>query len=476
MSSSHYSSPLAERYAGQRMLEIFGRDRRYRCWRELWVVLAEAQQGLGIEISDGQLAELRANIDRFDWRRVAELEKELRHDVMAHLHAYGEVCPSAGGILHLGATSCFVTDNADLILFREGLGEVALGLAAVARALGAFALKYRSLPCAGYTHFQVAQLVTVGKRAALWAQDLLDDLRHVERLRDGLRMRGAKGTTGTQASYLALFEGDAAKVEALDAATAKAFGFAGTYPITGQTYPRKLDSQIVDVLSGVSQSAARFGTDVRLLSGLGELAEPRTSAQVGSSAMPYKRNPMRCERIVSLARLVTSLATSPPQTAANQWLERTLDDSANRRIVIPEAFLATDAILRLAGNVARGLRVIEPAIARRLGGMMPFLATENIMMAASSVGGDRQELHERLRVHTLAAWQQVEQGAPNDLLDRIRADPSFVAAYQTLDDHIRPEQYVGCAPAQVERFITTELEPALAPYADAGDWQTELKV
>ncbi|MBN4049926.1 adenylosuccinate lyase [bacterium AH-315-M10] len=458
------------------MQRIFGRDRRYRCWRQLWIELARAQMGLGLEITPRQIAALEAHVDDFDWDRVAALEKELRHDVMAHLRAYGECCPEAGGILHLGATSCYVTDNADLILFREALDEVAQGLAGVLDALATFAMAHKDTPCVGYTHFQVAQLVTVGKRAALWAHDFLEDLREVERLRDGLRLRGVKGTTGTQASYMALFDGDSAKVEALDHAVAEAFGFAGTYPVTGQTYPRKLDCRIVGVLSGVAESAARFGTDIRLLSGLGELAEPRGSAQVGSSAMPYKRNPMRCERIVSLARLVTSLATSPPQTAANQWLERTLDDSANRRIVLPESFLAVDAILRLAGNVSRGLRVVEPAIARRLAEMMPFLATENIMMAAASAGGDRQELHEQLRVHTLAAWQNVEQGAANDLLDRIRQDPAFAAAHTSLDEYIRPEQYVGRAPAQVEAFIATEVRPALAHYSDAADWETTLQV
>jgi len=471
-----YESPLSGRYASSEMRSIFGARRRIQTWRTLWIELARAQRELGLPISDAQLAALERTRDEIDFERAAALERELKHDVMAHIAAWGERCPEAAGVIHLGATSYDIVDNADLVLFREALHQVARGLAATLAGLARFATRTRDLACLGYTHFQAAQPVTVGRRACLWAQDFLDDLAEVERLARGMKLRGARGATGTQASYLALFGGNAEAVRELDRRFVRACGFERSYAVASQTYPRKLDSKILAALSGVAESAAKMATDIRLLSGTGELLEPRDPHQVGSSAMPYKRNPMKSERICGLARFVLGLATNPPATASAQWLERSLDDSANRRLVLPEAFLATDAILRVCGNVVRGLEPRPTVIARRLAEMMPFFATEDVMMDAAKAGGHRGDLHEALRVHALAAWEAVESGRDNDLLARLAADPKFAAARARIQSTNRPEQYVGLAREQVDAFLERELRPALAAYPEAEQWETGLAV
>ncbi len=460
-----YQNPLIERYASREMAALWGPDRRFRTWRSLWIALAESQQQLGISISDAQLDELREYRDRLNLQRAAEYERRLRHDVMAHVHAYGEQCPAARPILHLGATSCFVTDNADLILIRDALQLVAVRLAATIDRLATFAAQWRALPCLAFTHFQPAQPTTVGKRACLWAYDLVLDLQEIEHRIGHLRARGAKGTTGTQASFLQLFGGNADKVRQLERSIADKLGFADTYSVTGQTYPRKIDSQVVDAASGVAQSLHKIATDVRLLAGRKEIEEPFETDQIGSSAMAYKRNPMRCERICGLSRFAISLQSSPAMTAATQWMERTLDDSANRRLVIPQAFLAIDAALVLMQNVAEGLVVYPKTIRRNLAAELPFMATENILMQAVAAGGDRQELHEKIRVHSQAAAAQVKQeGADNDLLDRLRGDDAF--AQVDLDAATEPLAFVGRAPEQVDEFIEQQVEPIRARYAN----------
>ena len=403
-----------------------GARRKFGTWRRLWVWLAEAEAELGLGISPAQLDALRRHVDDVDLEAAARHERRLRHDVMAHVHAYGDVCPEARGIIHLGATSCYVTDNTDLLLMREGLGLVAGRLAAVIDRLAKFAVEWRDTACLGFTHFQPAQPTTVGKRACLWAYDLALDLEEIERRIAALKARGAKGTTGSQASFLELFHGDHAKVKQLDELVTRKMGFAESYAVTGQTYSRKIDMQIVAALAGVAASAHKAATDLRLLAGRKEIEEPLEAEQIGSSAMAYKRNPMRAERICGLARFVMSLESSPAATAATQWLERTLDDSANRRLVIPQAFLATDALLLLYQNVASGLVVYPRVIARHLGEELPFMATENIMMAAVEAGGDRQDLHERIRRHSQAAAAEVkDRGGSNDLLARLAGDPAF---------------------------------------------------
>ena len=460
-----YQNPLIERYASREMAALWGPDRRFRTWRSLWIALAESQQQLGISISDAQLDELREYRDRLNLERAAEYERRLRHDVMAHVHAYGEQCPGARPILHLGATSCFITDNADLILIREALQLVAARLAATIDRLATFAAQWRDLPCLAFTHFQPAQPTTVGKRACLWAYDLVLDLQEIEHRISRLRARGAKGTTGTQASFLQLFGGNSEKVRQLERSIADKLGFANTYSVTGQTYPRKIDSQVVDAVSGVAQSLHKIATDVRLLAGRKEIEEPFETDQIGSSAMAYKRNPMRCERICGLSRFAISLQSSPAMTAATQWMERTLDDSANRRLVIPQAFLAIDAALVLMQNVADGLVVYPKTIRRNLAAELPFMATENILMQAVAAGGDRQELHEKIRVHSQSAATQVKQeGADNDLLDRLRDDDAF--AQVDLDAATEPLAFVGRAPEQVDEFIKEQIDPIRARYAN----------
>jgi len=441
---------------------LWGERRRIGLWRRLWLALLEVQQELGLEIPDRALAEARAHLDDADLERAAEHEKRLRHDVMAHIHHLGEQAPAARPFIHLGATSAYVTDNADLILMREGLDLLLGRLAAVLVALGHLARRYRALPCLAYTHFQPAQLTTVGKRVTLWMQEFLLDAQELLHRRDTLEFRGVKGATGTQASFLELFHGDDDKVRELDVRVTRKMGFAKAFAVTGQTYPRKVDAQVLAALSGIAESAAKFATDLRLLQHEGEILEPFESDQVGSSAMAYKRNPMRAERMTGLARFVIELEGNAWHTAAEQWLERTLDDSANRRLVIPEAFLATDAILVLATNVAAGLEVREPVIARHVAAQLPFLATEHLLMRGVAAGGDRQRLHEVIRTHALAVAQAVaEQDAANDLLERLARDPAFKALKVAVRrDELDPAAYVGRAPRQVDDFLN-QVVPAL---------------
>ena len=465
MSETLYENPLVTRYASRAMAELWSAQKKFSTWRRLWVALAEAERELGLNISESQIAELKAKVDDVDFAAARAHEKRLRHDVMAHVHAYGDVAPEARKIIHLGATSCYVTDNTDLILIREALTLVRDGLVGVIDALGTFAQTYRDLPCLGYTHFQPAQLVTVGKRATLWAYELILDLTDIERRLADLRFLGVKGTTGTQASFLALFDGDHAKVEALDRMVARAFGFEFSHPVSGQTYTRKVDSQVVAALSSVAESAHRFGSDLRLLAHEREVEEPFEAEQIGSSAMAYKRNPMRAERMCSIARFAMALPAAATQTAATQWLERTLDDSAVRRMVLPQAFLSVDALFTLYLNVVPGLVVNPPVIARHVAAELPFMATENLMMAGVQLGGDRQDLHERVRTHSLAAAARIKQGdGLNDLAERIARDPAFrgIDLAVVLD----ARQFVGRSPEQVDAFIRQEVEPIRSRYPE----------
>jgi adenylosuccinate lyase len=458
-----YESPLVARNASPQMCALFGARHRIGVWRRLWIELARAQQRAGMGITAGQIAALEKTIDNVDFAAAAAYEKKLRHDVMAHLHAWGDVAPKARGILHLGATSAYIVDNADLIIMRDALRLVAGWLANAVDALGAFSKRHRALPALGFTHFQPAQPTTVGKRAALWCWDFVRDLEEVEHRIADLRFRGVKGTTGTQASFLELLGGNHAKVARVEREVAKAFEFDRLEPVTGQTYSRKVDAQVVSTLAQVAVSVHKFANDVRILAGLKEIEEPFEEEQVGSSAMPYKRNPMRCERATGLARFVISLSTSPLQTAAEQWLERTLDDSANKRLSVPEAFLATDGMLRLVTNVARGLVVYPKVIAARLRAELPFMATENIMMAAAASGGDRQDLHERIRRHAHAAGRRVKMdGGDNDLLDRLRADEAFAGV--DFGDVLNPARYIGRAPQQVDEFLKEFVAPIRRRY------------
>ena len=459
-----YRNPLTTRYASEAMRRLWSEQRKFSTWRRLWLELARAQQRLGLDVADGQLEQMAASVDEIDFAAAAEYEKRFRHDVMAHVHAFGDAAPAARAIVHLGATSCFVTDNADLILMREGLGQVrAYLLDAVAR-LADFARTHADLPTLGFTHFQPAQLTTVGKRACLWLHDLLLDLAEIDHRVASLKFRGVKGTTGTQASFLALFDGDWDQVRELDRLVARAFGFAETYPVSGQTYSRKVDSQILATLSGVCQSAAKFAVDVRLLAHRKELEEPFESEQVGSSAMAYKRNPMRCERIGALSRFVQTLAANADRTQSEQWLERTLDDSANRRLSLPQAFLGADAVLSLVRNVAGGLVVHPQVVAANVRAELPFMATENVLMAQVKAGGDRQELHEVIRRHSMDAAAQVKRhGRPNDLIERLKADGHFGAV--DFDAVLEPAAFVGAAPRQVAWFLEQHVWPVLADEA-----------
>ncbi len=467
MASERYSNPLTERYASPEMSRIFSPAFKFGTWRRLWLALAEAEQELGLPIPDEAVAALRTHLDDVDLKRAAELERELRHDVMAHVHHLGEQAPEARAIIHLGATSAYVGDNTDLIQHREALKLVARRLAGAVAALAEFAREHRALPTLGFTHFQPAQPTTVGKRATLWIQDLLLDLEEIEFRLETLRFRGVRGTTGTQASFLDLFEGDGEKVERLNRRVAEKMGFARVYGVTGQTYTRKTDYACLSTLSGVAQSASKFAHDVRLLSHLKEVEEPFEEHQIGSSAMAYKRNPMRSERITALARHAITLVIDPAFTAATQWFERTLDDSANKRIAVPEAYLSVDAILLILHNVASGMVVYPEMIRRHLMEELPFMATENLMMRAAKRGGDRQELHERVRRHSIAAGEQVKaHGRPNDLLDRIAADLAFSVTREELEEDLRPELYVGRAPEQVDEFLEEWVTPALERYRD----------
>ncbi|TWT83066.1 Adenylosuccinate lyase [Planctomycetes bacterium CA13] len=470
-----YQNPLIERYSSTEMAHLWGPERRISTWRSLWIALAESEQELGLPISDLQIAQLRKFQSNLNLHVAAKFERIRRHDVMAHVEAYGEQCPDAKPIIHLGATSCFVTDNADLVLLREGLRLVARRLASTILCMSEFAKAERALPCLGFTHLQPAQPTTVGKRCCLWIYDLVLDLHEIEHRIDTLCARSAKGTTGTQASFLELFEGDHGKVRQLEALVSKKLGFDKTYAVTGQTYPRKVDSQILDALSGVAQSLHKTATDLRLLANRKELEEPFEEKQIGSSAMAYKRNPMRSERICSLTRFVMSMQSSPAMTVATQWMERTLDDSANRRLVIPQSFLAIDASLVLMQNVADGLVVYPKTIAKNLAAELPFMATENIMMKAVSAGGDRQELHERIRVHSVEAARRVKaEGEANDLMDRLRGDEAF--AKVDLDAATNPLDFVGRAPEQVDEFIEEHIEPIRQRYGDSGDLSVEVNV
>ena len=464
MSHDRYENPLISRYASDAMSTLWGDQRKFSTWRRLWVALAEAEQELGLSITDDQIAELRRHVDDIDFAAAREHERRLRHDVMAHVHTYGDVCPHARPIIHLGATSCYVTDNTDLLLVREALQLVQQRLVAVIDSLAQFAATYRALPCLGFTHLQPAQPTTVGKRACLWAYDLVLELEELEHRLATLKARSVKGTTGTQASFLKLFDGNHAKVRRLEQRVAAKIGFVETYAVTGQTYTRKVDAQILDVLSGIAQSAHKAATDLRLLAHRKEIEEPFEKDQIGSSAMAYKRNPMRCERICALSRFVTSLQSSTAQTVATQWMERTLDDSANRRLVLPQAFLAIDAILILYQNVASGLVVYPQVIARNLREELPFMATENILMEAVAAGGDRQELHERIRQHSQAAADAVKhEGKPNDLLTRLAADRAFSGL--DLQAVLDAGQFIGRAPEQVDEFLAEVIAPIRSNYA-----------
>jgi len=475
--AERYSNPLTERYASPEMSRIFSPSFKFGTWRRLWLALAEAERELGLDIPEEAIRAIQDHLHDVDLDRAAELERELRHDVMAHVHHLGEQAPEARGILHLGATSAFVGDNTDLIQHREALLLVRRRLVNAVAALSGFAAEHRDLPTLGFTHFQPAQPTTVGKRATLWIQDLVLDLEEIEFRLETLRFRGVRGTTGTQASFLDLFDGDGEKVAKLNRAVAERMGFDEVYGVTGQTYTRKTDAACLATLSGVAQSASKFGHDMRLLSHLKEVEEPFESAQIGSSAMPYKRNPMRSERICALARHVITLSLDPAFTQATQWLERSLDDSANKRIAIPEAYLGTDAVLLILHNVASGLVVHPEMIRRRLREELPFMATENLMMRAVRQGGDRQELHERVRRHAVAAGDRVKrQGLDNDLLDRIADDDAFDITRQELEEEVRPERYVGRAPEQTDEFLREWVEPILDRHADLIDETPDLRV
>ncbi|MEE9392270.1 MAG: adenylosuccinate lyase [Planctomycetota bacterium] len=472
-----YQNPLSERYCSKAMSALFSPRRKFGTWRRLWLALAEAESELGLDISEAQLDELRATLDDIDFDRAAKFERELRHDVMAHVHTWRDQCPAGGSILHLGATSCFVTDNTDALIMREGLEAVGKRLRGVMRALRSFALDERERPTLGFTHFQPAQFTTVGKRAALWLQDLVLDHEELEDALKALRFRGVKGTTGTQDSFLKLFDGDTEKVEALDRRVAEKMGFPRRFAVTGQTYSRKMDSRVLGVLSAIAQSAAKFGNDLRLLCHLREIEEPFESKQIGSSAMPYKRNPMRSERIGSLSRFLISLAENTAYTQASQWLERSLDDSANRRLVIPQAFMAADAVLILFGNIASGFVVREKVIAANLQEHLPFIASEEILMRAVRDGGDRQELHERIRTHAVASSNQSkETGGASDFLARLAADDAFSLTAEDFDEILDAGRYTGVAASQVVNFIAAEVDPILSRFADDGEEVEELRV
>ncbi len=478
MSKNSYESPLCSRYASPEMLYLFSPDKKFSTWRRLWVALARGEMELGLPVTAKQVAELEAHVDDIDYEAASRWEKQLRHDVMAHIHAYGEQCPEAMPIIHLGATSCYVGDNTDIILMREGLELLRDKLVKVLHYLSAFADRYKALPTLGFTHFQAAQLVTVGKRATLWMNDLLMDLDEVEYRIERLALLGSKGTTGTQASFLELFDGDHEKVKALEAKIAAEMGFQRVVPVSGQTYSRKADAAILATLSGIAQSASKFAADVRLLCHLKEVEEPFETGQIGSSAMPYKRNPMRCERICGLARYVMTDAASPAITAATQWFERTLDDSANKRISIPEAFLATDAILNIYANVASGLVVHEKVIERHVREELPFMATENIMMDAVKKGGDRQAIHECIRRLSLEAGHTVKElGLPNDLVERMVREPMLGLTPEEIQTRLEPKAYIGRCPQQVEEFLSETVKPVIGRYASALEKQdTELTV
>ena len=475
MDHQSYENPLITRYSSSKMSKLWSAQTKFSTWRRLWVALAESQQELGLEISDSQLQQLKDCVDQIDFDAAKVYEKKLRHDVMAHVHTYADACKDAGPIIHLGATSCYVTDNTDLILIRDSLQLVIRRLAKTILTLSEFASQHRKLACLGFTHLQPAQPTTVGKRCCLWLQDLIDDLATLEFRLDNLRARGAKGTTGTQASFLELFEGDHEKVKQLDQKISAKLGFEQAYAVTGQTYPRKIDSHVLDALSAVAQTAHKIGTDIRILASRKEMEEPFGKHQIGSSAMAYKRNPMRSERICSLARFVISLQSSPANTLATQWMERTLDDSANRRLVLPQAFLAVDAVLIILNNVADGLVVYPKIIAKHLNAELPFMATENILMAAVKAGGDRQALHEKIRQHSQDAGAEVkQQGRDNDLIQRLKDDEDFAGL--PFEQLLEPTSFIGRSAEQVDAFLTEVVAPIRARFSDLGEDEEELRV
>ena len=470
-----YESPLASRYASKEMLYIFSPDKKFSTWRRLWIALARAEMELGLTNEDGtptitqdMIDEMEAHVTDIDYEMATQEEKKLRHDVMAHVHTFGYQCPKAAGIIHLGATSCYVGDNTDIIQMREGLVLVRDKLVQVLNALGKFAARYKALPTLGFTHFQAAQMVTVGKRATLWMNELLMDLEEVEYRIDNLKLLGSKGTTGTQASFMELFDGDTDKIKALEQKIADEMGFKAVVPVSGQTYSRKVDAAVLATLSGIAQSASKFATDVRLLCHMKEIEEPFEKNQIGSSAMPYKRNPMRSERICSLARYVIADAANPAITTATQWFERTLDDSANKRISVPEAFLSIDAILNIYLNVASGLIVHKKVIAKHIQEELPFMASENIMMDAVRRGGDRQVLHEEIRKMSIEAGRVVkEEGGQNNLLELIAQNPMFGMSLKEISAHMDPSLYIGRCPQQVDEFLADFIQPKLDKYAAA---------
>ena len=467
-----YETPLNSRYASKEMQYIFSPDRKFTTWRRLWVALAESEMELGLPVTQAQVDELKAHIEDIDYDNARRHEERVRHDVMAHVHAYGDVCPNARGIIHLGATSCYVTDNADILMLRDALKLVRGKVVEVLRRLREFALQYKGLPTLGYTHLQPAQLTTVGKRATLWMQDLTMDLEEIDFVLGTLKLLGNRGATGTQVSFLTLFDGDGAKVDELERRIAEKMGMKEVFAVSGQTYPRKLDSRVLGALAGVAQSSYKFAQDLRLLQSFREVEEPFEKNQIGSSAMAYKRNPMRSERMCALSRHVMALLQDTEMTAATQWFERTLDDSANRRLSLPEAFLSIDAVLELYANIASGMEVYPAMISRRVMENLPFMATENIMMEAVRLGGDRQEIHERIRVHSQAASHRMKaEGLESDLMERIAADPAFPMDHSQLTELLAPEKYTGRAEEQTEAFVKNVIDPILASVEklDMGD-------
>ena len=475
--TQNYTSSLSERYPSKEMKYLFSPEMKFRTWRKLWIALAESEKELGLPITDEQIAELKAAADDINYEAAKEREKIVRHDVMSHVYAYGLQCPNAKGIIHLGATSCYVGDNTDLIIMTEALRLVRKKLINVIANLADFAEKYKAMPALGFTHFQPAQPTTVGKRATLWLHDLVLDLEDLDHVLDNMKLLGSKGTTGTQASFLELFDGDLEKVKKIDGLIAEKMGFDGCYPVSGQTYSRKIDSRVLNVLAGIAQSAHKFSNDIRLLQHLKEIEEPFEKNQIGSSAMAYKRNPMRSERIAALSNFVIAGALNPAITASTQWFERTLDDSANKRLSVSESFLAIDGVLELYMNITSGLVVYPKVIEAILRAELPFMATENIMMDAVKAGGDRQVLHEKIRQHSMAAGKRVkEEGADNDLLDRIAADPDFNMTKEQLLALMKPENFTGCAESQTEDFLKTIVKPIIEANRDALGMHGEVTV
>lgn len=472
-----YKNPLEERYSSEEMLYNFSPNNKFRNWRKLWIALAEIEKDLGLEITDEQISQLKENAENIDYDKAEKYEKKFRHDVMAHVHTYGDAAPLAKGIIHLGATSAFVGDNTDLIQIRDGLLLIRKQLVNVIKNLSDFALKYKDLPTLGFTHYQPAQLTTVGKRATLWLQSLILDFEELEFFLETLRFRGVKGTTGTAASFLELFNGDYSKVKHLDKELSKRFGFDKVFGVSGQTYDRKIDAKVVSLLSNIAQSAHKFTNDLRLLQNLKEIEEPFEKNQIGSSAMAYKRNPMRSERIGALAKFVISLSTSSAMVASTQWFERTLDDSANKRLTIPQAFLAVDAILLIWNNIMNGIVVYENRIQKHIMEELPFMATEYIIMEEVKAGGDRQEIHETIRVHSMEASKKVKiEGKENDLIERIMNDSSLKMDKSKIAEVLDPKNFIGFAPIQTEEFIENEVQPILGKYSHLIGLEAELKV